>query len=113
MNSQKYGKSNRPLSTNGQFHQLLECNKPSIEERQSKTQELMLEKQLDYDMSKNNDLKTIHMDLVNAITNFTSVMNLAFTNISNDNMIVVVPTQQEQPNNKMLKPDSILKINEK
>jgi hypothetical protein len=104
LNSQKYGKGNRQReSTNGQLHQLFECNKPSIEERQSKTQELMLEKQLDYNMSRNNDLKTIHMGLVNAITNFTNVMNLAFANISNANMIVVVPTQQEQPNNKNVK----------
>ncbi len=70
-------------------------------------------KQLDYNISRNNDLKTIHMGLVNAITNFTNVKNLAFANISNANMKFLVPTQQEQPNNKMSKPNSILKINEK
>jgi hypothetical protein len=53
------------------------------------------------------------MGLVNAITNFTNVKNLAFANISNANMKFLVPTQQEQPNNKMSKPNSILKINEK
>jgi hypothetical protein len=58
-------------------------------------------------MSRNNDLKTIHMGLVNAITNFTNVKNLAFANISNANMKILVPTQQEVPNNKMSKPNSI------
>jgi hypothetical protein len=43
-------------------------------------------KQLDYNISRNNDLKTIHMGLVNAITNFTNVKNLAFANVSNANM---------------------------
>jgi hypothetical protein len=42
------------------------------------------------------------MGLVNAITNLTNVMSLAFVNRSNANMTTAVPTQQEQLDNNML-----------
>jgi hypothetical protein len=42
------------------------------------------------------------MGLVNAITNLTNVMSLAFVNRSNPNMTIAVPTQQEQLDNNML-----------
>ncbi len=40
--------------------------------------------------------------LVNAITNLTNVMSLAFINRSNANMTTAILAQHEQPNNKML-----------
>jgi len=42
------------------------------------------------------------MGLVNAITNLTNVMSLAFVNISNANMTTAVPVQQEQLENNKL-----------